>query len=214
MRYFLALYVFAIVAVVSVLGFRGQVSERPPLRIFPDMDEQARYKPQAATGFFADGRQDRPAVPGTVAMVPDHWERYAKYDTFNPDTYLTTGKTDAGDYGTGIPVPITHELLDQGQEKYTIFCSNCHGITGDGNGVTKQYGMVATPSYHTDRIREQPDGMIYETIVHGRNLMGPYGSKLRVEERWAIVAYLRALQRSQQGTVEDVPAQYRKELGL
>lgn len=214
MRYFLAIYVFVIVTVVSVLGFRGSTSQKPPLRIFPDMDEQARYKPQAYTDFFADKRQDRPAVPGTVAMIPEHLQVYAKYDTFEADSYLASGKTDDGEYGNGIPLPVDNTFIKLGQEKYTIFCSRCHGETGDGNGITKQYGMAATPSYHTERIRTQPDGMIYETIVHGRNLMGPYGAKLRIRERWAIVAYLRALQRAQMGTVDDVPEQYLKELGL
>lgn len=214
MRYFLAIYVFVIVAVISVFGFRGRTSERPPLRIFPDMDEQARFKPQASTEYFTDGRQDRPEVPGTIAMIPEHMQRYAKYDTYNPDTYYSTGKLDNGEYGTGFPVEVSASLIELGEKKYNMTCVYCHGMTGDGNGVTKNYGMIATPTFHSDRIRDMPEGMIFETITHGRNLMGAYGSKLRVDERWAVIAYLRALQRSQQGKIEDVPQQYRKELGL
>ena len=214
MRYFLAIYILVIAAVISIAGFRGRTSENTPLRIFPDMDEQARYKPQAGGHFFEDGRQDRPAVPGTVAMTPENLLPYEKVDTFIENTYEATGKLDNGEYGNGFPMPLTSPLVNLGQEKYNIFCSRCHGITGDGNGVTKAFGMTATPSYHVDRIREQPEGMIFETITQGRNLMGAYGNKLRAEERWAIIAYLRTLQRAQQGTLEDVPEASRKELGL
>jgi mono/diheme cytochrome c family protein len=101
-----------------------------------------------------------------------------------------------------------------GHEKFQIFCSSCHGTTGDGNGITKKYGMIATPSYHDDRFRNMPEGEIFNTITHGKNLMGPYGAKLRYNERWAIVAYVRALQRAQTATINDVPQQNRKELDL
>lgn len=212
MRYFLAIYILVIVTFISVFGFRGRTSENPPLRIFPDMDEQMRYKPQAGGDYFADGREDRPPVPGTVAMTPEHLKVYEKVDTFIADTYMESGLQENGDYGDGIPVPVTAELLTLGQEKYDIFCSRCHGYTGDGDGVTKAFGMNATPSYHIDRIREQPDGMIFETITQGRNLMGAYGNKMRAEERWAVVAYVRTLQRAQQGTLADVPEENRKEL--
>lgn len=205
MRYFLTLFVLAMIALVSVLGLRDGISEKPPLRIFPDMDEQMRYKPQAATDFFADGRQDRPSVPGAIPTAPEHLKDYLVYDTFTPDTYLVTGKLPSGDYGKGFLFPVDRAFLELGREKFNIFCVNCHGLTGDGNGVTKQYGMSATPSYHTDRIRQQPEGMIFETITQGRNLMGPYGNKLRVRERWAVVAYVRALQRARQGSIDEVP---------
>ena len=214
MRYFLAIYVFVIVTAVSILGFRGRNSEKPPLRIFPDMDEQAYYKPQRQTDFFEDGRQDRPPVPNTVATIPDHLSAYAKYDTFTPDRYYATGKTADGEYGEGIPVEVTEKLVHLGQKKYEIHCVSCHATTGDGNGITKAYGMTAVPSYHQERLRKQPEGKIFETITYGRGLMGPYRAKLRVKERWAVIAYVRSLQLARQGSVEDVPEKNRKALGL
>ena len=200
MRYFYAVFFFLVVATISVLGPRGSKSTKPPLEIFPDMDRQPRLKPQAESAFFLDRRVDRPPVPGTVAK-----------GTFIADAYRASGRRDGG-FGSGIPVPVTYDLMELGREKYTIFCAVCHGETGDGNGITKSYRMTATPSYHDDRLRQMPEGEIYHTIAWGKNNMGPYGSKLTLEERWAVVAYLRALQRSQNATVDDVPADRRGEL--
>jgi mono/diheme cytochrome c family protein len=111
-------------------------------------------------------------------------------------------------------VAVTNELLARGRQRYDMFCAPCHGRTGDGNGITKQYGMGATPTYHDERIRSMPEGEIYNTIANGKNTMMGYGDRLVVTDRWAIVAYLRALQRAQQGTVDDVKSAYRPELGL
>ena len=202
MRYFLAVFFFLIVATVSILGLRGSKSTKPPLEVFPDMDRQPRLKPQAESAFFLDRRVDRPRVPGTVAR-----------GQFIEDEYLATGKDDK-QFGRGFPVPVTYELMALGREKYTIFCAVCHGESGNGNGITKSYKMAATPSYHNDRLRDMPEGEILNTISNGKNNMGPYASKLRIQERWAIVAYLRALQRAQNATVEDVPLEMRGEWGL
>ena len=109
---------------------------------------------------------------------------------------------------------IDHQLLELGREKYDIFCAVCHGATGDGNGITKSYGMVATPTYHVDRLRGLAEGEIFDTITNGKNNMGPYGAKLRYEERWAVIAYLRALQLAQNATPDDVPHASRKDIGL
>ena len=211
MRYFLLIYIFVIVAVIGALGFRGKVSEKPPWRIFPDMDEQARVKPQSYTDFYSDKRQDRPAIEGTIAMIPDHLKIYAKYDVFVEDDYLGTGKVN-GEYGKGFPMPVTNELMKLGQEKFQIFCSRCHSITGDGNGVTKKFGMVLTPTYFDPRLIDMPEGQLFETISKGKGLMGSYAAVLRLEERWAVIAYVRALQRARTATIDDVPEQYRKVL--
>lgn len=200
MRYFYIVFFFLIVATISILGPRGSKSTKPPLEVFPDMDRQPRMKPQAESGFFLDGRADRPRVPGAVAK-----------GSFIEDTYLSNGRR-GREFGRGIPVPVTYDLMELGREKYTIFCAVCHGETGDGNGITKSYKMTATPTYHDDRLRDMPEGEIYHTIVWGKNNMGPYGSKLRVEERWAVVAYLRALQRSQNASIDDVPVDWKEEL--
>ena len=108
-------------------------------------------------------------------------------------------------------------LLERGRDRYAIYCTPCHGLVGDGNGVTKRYGMGATPSYHDDRLRQMAEGEIYNTITNGKqpaNNMPSYADKLIPADRWAVVAYVRALQRAQTGKIADVPADHRSELGL
>ena len=203
MRYAYAVFVLLTVAVVSIFGLRGTPFKRPPIEIFPDMDRQPKYKPQSESLFFADGRTDRPIPPNTVP-------REGYYES----THLATGKTDSGEFASGFPIEVTRELMVRGQDRYQIFCAPCHGGLGDGKGITRQYGMIATASYHDDRLREMSEGEIFNTITNGKNLMGRYGDKLSVEDRWAVVAYIRALQRAHQGTVDDVPPANRSELGL
>ncbi|QYY36096.1 cytochrome c [Ruficoccus sp. ZRK36] len=218
MRYFIAIWIFGVVAVVSILGFRGAKSTRQPIYVFPDMDWQAKYLPQGENKFFADGRNDRPVVPGTVGrgygsqMKEVFSADYVDPVSLNPPMY--SGKDADGEWVRGFPVEVTDEFMQLGQQKFTIFCAVCHGAAGDGNGVTKQFGMAATPTYHDARIRGMAEGEIFNTITHGKNLMGAYGMKLRPEERWAVIAYVRALQLAQQTSIEDVPEQFKPELGL
>jgi mono/diheme cytochrome c family protein len=206
MRYFYLIFVFSIVTVLSITGFRGSKSKLPPWEIFPDMDRQDRYRAQGESPFFADGRGDRPSVPGAVA-----------FQSFVEDVYFSTGKVEGG-FGAGFPIPVNHELMALGQEKFNIFCSVCHGESGDGQGATKAQSlsmpMIATPSYHDDRLRDMPEGELFNTITYGKNTMGAYGTKLRPRERWAVVAYLRALQRAQNSALADVPAANREKLEL
>ena len=202
MRYFIASFIFLIVAIISIMGFRGSKSLKPPLEVFPDMDRMGKYNPQTENSFFEDEMADRPPVPGTIAA-----------GSFNEDTYFATGKID-DQWGKGFPVSVSHEFIQIGQKKFNIHCSVCHGLSGDGNGITKKYGMIATPTYHSDRLREMPEGEIFNTITYGRNTMGPYGAKLRIQERWAIIAYLRTLQRSQYSHPDDVSENNRGVLGL
>ncbi len=203
MRYAYVILFLLVVSALSILGFRGSTSKQPPLEIFPDMDHQPKYKPQSTSVFFADGRTDRPVPPHTVPR-----------GGLIEDVHLGTGKDSSGDWAVGFPMEVTADLITRGQERFTIFCAPCHGALGDGNGITKQYGMAATPSYHDDRLRDMNEGEIFNTITHGKNLMGRYGDKLSVNDRWAIIAYVRALQRAAQGTIEDVPTENRSELGL
>lgn len=216
MRNFLVLFLIVVAATVSILGFRGDTFKRPPLEIFPDMDRQEKYKAQAESSFFSDGRTDRPVVAGSVPFNVEE-EKYYPWltpkDGYFEDDYYASGIID-GKFGEGFPVEITAELLERGQQRFEINCVVCHGEVGDGNGITKQYGIAGTPSFHTDMLRDTPEGSIYHTIVHGKNTMGPYGSKLTVEDRWAVVAYIRVLQRAGNATVEDVPQKNRRELGL
>lgn len=217
MRIFLTIYVFAIVAAVSILGFRGSKSTKPPLEVFPDMDRQARYKPQAANEFFADGRNDRPVPANTVARG-NYFNQNEVFsadfeDETLGDTVLNQGKLADGSFVSTLPLEVSHELMAEGKEKYDIFCAVCHGAAGDGNGVTKPYGVLAA-SYHDDRLRRVEDGYLYDVITNGKGLMLPFNDRITPEERWAIVLYVRALQRSQNADAKDLSAAQRTELGL
>ncbi|QXD22903.1 cytochrome c [Opitutia bacterium ISCC 51] len=202
MKYFLFIYALAVISVVSILGFRGTTFTEPPLEVFPDMDDQSKYKPQGTSAFFADGRTDRIPVTGTIAR-----------GNLKDDEFLHFGK-DGDAWAKGFPMPVTSELIELGAAKYQIYCTPCHGGTGDGNGVTKFRGMVVTPTYHDDRLRDMPEGEIFNTVSNGIRLMGGYADKLSTEERWAVIAYMRVLQRAQNASVEDVPQANRKDLGL
>ena len=115
-------------------------------------------------------------------------------------------------WGTGIPVPVTPELIQRGQQRFNITCAMCHGATATGNGITKSYGLATIVTLQDDRIRKMADGEIFNTITNGKNTMMAYGPTLMVPDRWAIIAYLRALQRSQGALVADVPAEHRGDL--
>ena len=127
---------------------------------------------------------------------------------------LFSGKNEEGGWLEEFPVQVNHELMALGQEKFNTFCYLCHGKSGDGHGITKQYGMVATATYHDERLIKMANGEIFNTITHGKGQMGAYGSKLSPKERWAVIAYVRALQRMNMATIEDVPVEFRAELGL
>ena len=206
LRNFFIIYGFTVLAVLLIFGLRGGDTERTPIEIFPDMDHQDKYKPQAASPFFEDGRADRPMVPGAVPQGSGSRELLT-------DDYLRTGYKD-GEYGRGFPLEVTRETMDRGRDRYQIYCYSCHGGVGDGNGITREYGMVATPTFHDERLREMAEGEIYETITQGRGTMGAYRAKMSVEDRWAVIAYVRALQRARLGTEADVPGNKREDLGL
>ena len=217
MRIFLALYVFAIVATVSILGFRGSHSTKPPLEVFPDMDRQARYKPQAENEYFSDGRNDRPVPAKTVARG-DYFNQAEVFsagfeDKTLGDTAFNQGKAADGTFVKTVPIEVSHELMAEGKVKYDIFCTVCHGAAGDGNGVTKPYGVLAA-SYHDDRLRGVEDGYIFDVITNGKGLMLPLDGSISPEERWAIVLYVRALQRSQHANAKDLSEAQRTELGF
>jgi len=127
--------------------------------------------------------------------------------------YYNTGKM-GENWGTGMPeqIPVSADLLKRGQEVFTIDCAVCHGATGQGNGITSKYGLLSIANYHQDKYRQMADGQIFNTITHGFNTMMAYGDKVPVKDRWAIVAYLRALQRSQNATINDVPDDQRAAL--
>lgn len=221
LRYFFIALGLFLVLLVAVAGFRGQKSSKPPIEIFPDMDHQPKVKAQVPSDFFADDRGNRLPVPGTVPLgyemplskenpFPDEGKyRTVRYSAGTD--YFNTGRF-GNQWGTGIPLPVTAELLHRGQERYTIYCGVCHGASGGGNGVAGQYGLVAIASLHQDRLRNMADGEIFNTITHGKNTMLGYGEKIPVDDRWAIVAYVRALQLSQNAALNDVPNDERTKL--
>jgi mono/diheme cytochrome c family protein len=211
MRHVYLITLFVCVLVVSILGFRGTKFTEPPIDVFPEwafpsMENQPRFRPQSKSEFFADGSADRTPPPRTVAR-----------GMLRGDDHRYRGKDSAGAFAAGLPAGLTVDLnfLQRGRDQYQIYCSPCHGATGDGNGITKRYGMGATPTYHDPRLRSMPEGEIYNTITNGKNTMLPYADKLAPDDRWAVVAYVRALQRAQQGTAADVSdAAAKSSLGL
>lgn len=221
LRYFFAAFLLIVCAVLALAGFRGTRMTHPPLEIFPDMDHQPKVQPQHPSNFFADGRGSQKPVEGTIPLGYTLENRYLQTGAKNgvlgptgftnaPDYYHTGRIGDT--YGDGLPVDVNEQLLNRGEERYRINCSVCHGLIGAGNGIVTQYGLVAVANFHDDRIRTMPDGQIYSTITNGKNTMGAYGPQIAVEDRWAIVAYIRALQRSQNAKFADLPEARQKEL--
>jgi mono/diheme cytochrome c family protein len=205
MRYAYLVLALLCVATVSIMGFRGSNTTKPPLEVFPDMDRQAKYKPQAASAFFADGRADRPLPVGVIAR-----------GELRNDDHLFRGKDARGAWARGFPagLSIDSQFMERGRHNYEIYCQPCHGASGDGNGITRAYGMGTVPSYHQDNFRQMAEGEIFNTITNGAKTMFPYGDKIAPADRWAVVAYVRALQRSQNATVADVPPAHKSELGI
>ncbi len=208
MRYAYYTLAFLVVLLISVMGFRGMKSSRPPIELFPDMDHQAKYKPQAGSKFFADGRADRPIPAGTV---PHGRSVEADPAFLRADDFRYAGKNPDGSFARGFPVglAVTETFLRRGQDRYQIYCYPCHGALGDGNGITRSYGMVATPTYHDDRLRTMAEGELFNTITHGKNTMFSYADKLSPDDRWAVISYVRALQRAHQAKIDDVPVDQR-----
>lgn len=228
MRYVYIAFAFVVVLTVTALGLRGpqHTSTKPPIEVFDDMDRQSKYKAQGHSSFFGDGRTDRPTPANAVAYGRSSLKSDVEFS--GNDTQRFLGQATGSDgkpavtadghpvFAKGFPasVPVTHELLARGQNRYNIYCLPCHGRLGDGNGITKIYGMAGTPTYHDARIRSMPEGEIFNTITNGFKTMQPYGDKLSTEDRWAVIAYVRALQRAQLGTSGDVPAADKAKLGL
>ncbi|HLJ15092.1 MAG TPA: cytochrome c [Bryobacteraceae bacterium] len=165
-----------------------------------DMHDQPRYKPLAATDFFGDGRSARPEVPGTVAR-----------GQLKTDLARYTGKVNDQEVDY-FPFPITRADLERGQDRFNVYCSPCHSRLGDGNGLVVQRGFRRPPSYHIDRLIKAPVGHFFDVATNGYGAMPEYRSRVPVDDRWRIVAYIRALQLSQRATLDDVPADRRNEL--
>ncbi|MFN0069599.1 MAG: c-type cytochrome [Limisphaerales bacterium] len=209
MRYFLAFFALTCVLVVLVAGRRGDLSRRPPIEIWNDMDRQLKLRPQASSGFsgWEDGLSSRQPVEGTVSRTRAVSVGGREVLPFEDNPAMTgreAGKTNFVEFG---PLPVTMQLMARGRERYTIHCTPCHGAAGDGNGVVKKYGHGAIPTLLDQAKIQMTDGYLYHVIRMGSpsGLMGPYGAQIEPEDRWAIVAYLRALQLARLGTAADVP---------
>jgi mono/diheme cytochrome c family protein len=164
------------------------------------MHQAPRYDPLEASDFFADGRASRPLVAGTIPR-----------GFLRADAVFYTGKQGTA-FVTDIPVPITRDLVKRGQGRFNIYCSPCHGVTGDGNGTIVQRGFKQPPSYHSDRLRAQPAGYIYDVITNGFGAMQDYSAQVAPADRWAVVAYVRTLQFSRNVKATDLPASDRERL--
>jgi mono/diheme cytochrome c family protein len=159
-----------------------------------DMQNQPYKRPLAESDFYADKRSARPLVEGTVARGNER-----------ADTYYYTGKIGNED-GNYLPFPVTAEVMQRGQQRFNIYCSPCHGEAGDGNGMIVQRGFKRPPSYHNERLRKAPIGYFFDVMTNGFGVMLDYSQQVKPEDRWAIAAYIRALQLSQGATRADVPA--------
>ena len=164
------------------------------------MNDEPRYKPLAASDFFADGQSARPLVEGTVAR-----------GQLRTDERFYAGMEGKNQVDT-IPVSVTRELLERGRDRFQIFCTPCHGSLGNGDGMVVERGFRAPPSYHIDRLREAPPGHFFDVITNGFGAMASYASRIPVRDRWAIIAYIRALQLSQHASLDDAPDAPRREL--
>jgi hypothetical protein len=167
-----------------------------------DMHEQPRYNPYSPSTFFADGVSERQPVEGTVPRGEV---------LGGPDEITDSGTLNGHDIDA-FPFPITRAVLDRGRERFNIFCAPCHGLGGDGDGMIVQRGFQQPPSYHIERLRNAPVGHFFSVITNGFGAMYPYGYRILPRDRWAIIAYIRALQLSRQGTINDVPEDQRTKL--
>jgi mono/diheme cytochrome c family protein len=191
-------------ALLLVSCVRERPSERTPIHLNPNMDDTPRYDPQERSRFFADGATMRTPVEGTVAR--------GELRDGDPDSLAYyTGRDSKGNLVRVSPVVPTMESLRRGQERYDIYCSPCHGRVGaeEQKGIVVQRGMLPPPTYHDERLRNIEDGHIYDVITNGIRNMPGYKSQIPVADRWAIVNYFRALQRSQHADEADVPENLR-----
>lgn len=208
MRYFFLAYALIALMVVGIFGLRGQKFSEPPVRVFPDMDEQDKLRAQKPSGFWTDGIGSRLPVPGTQALgFNPHGENVIggipEYEFSGQGGYYYTGHV--GDYyGNGMPteLELTSEsaeaLIRRGEERYGIYCAICHGESGNGNGITAQYGVPvagnANAKLNAISPETYPDGRLFEVITMGKGQMGGYGYNIPVRDRWAIIAYIHTLQ--------------------
>jgi len=175
----------ALSSVVVLSGCaRGCTSSRPPIHLNPSMDDQPKVLAQTASDFFFNGSSMREPVPGTVAI-----------DGLKEDAAFFTGKGADGQFVATIPVPNNEALLERGRQRYVIYCQPCHDARGEGKGILFQRGNVPTASFHDEKILKYPDGQIFDVMTNGMGLMPSYKWPIPPADRWAIIAYIRELER-------------------
>lgn len=160
-----------------------------------DMADQPKNRPQSPSDFFSDGRSERPLIENTVAR-----------GALDNDVYNV-----AKEYA-GFPLPVDEKLLLRGEDRYKVFCTPCHGLQGDGNGMAAMRGMKHPPSYHIDRLRQAPNGYFYDVVTNGFGAMYSYAERISPRDRWAIIAYVRALQLSRNAQASELPESLRQKL--
>jgi hypothetical protein len=160
-----------------------------------DMANQPRQNPLSPTTFFPDGRSERPAIENTVVR-----------GSLETDALFVPKDSNA------FPLPLSLALLERGKERYAIFCSPCHGLQGDGNGMVAMRGMKHPPTYHQDRLRQEPNGYLYDVVTNGFGAMSGYSAQIPPQDRWAIIAYFRALQLSRNAPVAELPPSLKEKL--
>jgi mono/diheme cytochrome c family protein len=184
----------AVLILLAVGCNRGAPSSEPPIHLVPNMDNQPRYETQGPGPFFDNGMAMRQPVPGTIAR-----------SQLIEDLIYFTGR-DADSQLTPVsPVPISSGLLKRGQQRYDIYCAPCHGRTGNGQGAVTKKGLLPPPTFHDERLRQIEDGHIFEIVSNGKGNMASYRYQIPTADRWAIISYLRALQRSQNASTDDLP---------
>ncbi len=214
MRYFFIAYALIALLVVGIFGLRGQKFSKPPVQIFPDMDVQDKLRAQKPDAFFSDGHGGRLPLTATqprgfnadglreIGGIPE-------YEFGGQSGYYYTGHV--GDYyGNGMPEELALSpesagaLIRRGKERYGIYCAVCHGVSGNGDGITNQYGVpvVGNPNAHLNNISPEtyPDGRLFEVISNGKGLMSGYAATIPVRDRWAIIAYIHTLQAAKAST--------------
>ena len=193
-----ALFIALAAASVSIAaGCRGETSAEPPVHLIGDMDWQPKYQANQASPLFEDGRAMRPLVEGTVAQ-----------GQLREDDALYRGKS-GEEYVATVPVPVDEALLQRGQDRYNIYCTPCHDKSGSGHGMIVKRGYPLPIDLASDRVRGLPDGQIFDVITNGVRNMPSYRKQIPVEDRWAIVTWVRVLERSQHASIDDVPPEQR-----
>ena len=211
MKYFFLSLAILTVLVPGIFGFRGRMSTKAPLEIFPDMDRQDKILGQSTSHFFRDGLGSRLPVPESLPHATDDGVFPVEFGSGMADYYHTGTEDDF--WGNGLPGELALNaenigtFLRRGRERYEISCTPCHGMTGDGKGITSYYGIPGIANLHTFPREMYPDGKMFNIITHGKGGMGGYGAVLPVRDRWAIVAYVRALQTAAKTSVADTADQ-------